>query len=117
MTSYLILQIIGVLVLLTCALVLIEQLKKKGFDLGVFALFIISMFLLLIVIIPDNFRNLFEQLGFFRPLDAFLVITSIISLLLVSNMYLNKKQLDRNMTKIVQNISLKDLDESIKNKK
>ncbi len=116
MTSYFILQVIGALVLLIWALAMVEQLIKKGFDLGVFVLFMASLFLLLIVIIPDSFRNLFEKIGFLRPLDAFLVITSIISLLLVANMYLKQKELDRNMTKIVQNISLKDLDE-YKNKK
>lgn len=117
MTSYVILQIIGTLILLICALVLIEQLIKKGFDLGIFILFVVSDFLLLIIIFPNQLRSFIEQIGFFRPLDAFLVVTSITSLLLVANIYLRQKELNNNITKIVQHISLKDLDGIIKTKK
>ncbi len=117
MTSYIALQIIGTLILLIWVFVLVEQLIRKGFDLGVFFIMAVSIFLLLIIAFPDQLRNFLEQVGFLRPLDAFLVITSITSLLLMANIYLKQNELNRNITKIVQHISLKDLDGFIKNKK
>lgn len=117
MTSYIALQIIGTLILLIWVFALIEQFIRKGFDTGVFFIMAVSIFLLLIIAFPDQLRNFLEQIGFLRPLDAFLVIASITSLLLVANIYLKHKELDRNITKIVQSMSLKDLDEFIKNKK
>ena len=117
MTSYIIIQIIGTLLILLWALALFEQLIKKGFDLGIFIILIISSLMLLIILIPDQLRDFFEQIGFARPLDAFLVITSITSLLIVGKVYLKQNELNRNITKIIQNISIKDLDDFLKNMK
>ena len=117
MTSYIIIQIIGTLLIFIWALALFEQLVKKGFDFGTFIFLIVSMLLLFIILLPDQLRDVLGQIGFVRPLDAFLVITSITSLLIVGKVYLKQNELDKNITKIVQNIAIEDIERVLNNKK
>lgn len=114
MIGYIMLQIVGVFIFLVWTIILIEQLFKKCFDTEIFILLIITIFLLSIVVIPNHLNGLLEYIGFSRPLDAFLVIASIGSLLLAGKIYLKYVELNKNTTKIVQNLAIKEFDDEIK---
>lgn len=112
MTDYIILQIIGILVFSIWIICLIEQLIKKGFNLEISILLIISIFLLAIIAIPNRISGLLNQIGFIRPLDAFLIIVSVTSLLLAGKIYVKQIESNRNITKIVQILAIKELDDN-----
>jgi len=109
MPEILLIHIFGIILLALVTLILFVNIKKKGFD--IFTLFVLLavIFLLAMVLYKQPFYSLSTKLGFLRPFELFLTITSVLALLLAIKLYLAYKTTERDITTIVQHLGIKEL--------
>ena len=92
-------QIIGTIVLVVALVRVLVGLRRDRSDTGTLLLVLALCALLYITLLPGHFTRALTLLAFIRPLDAFLTVTSVTSLLLCLLMYLRINELYRTITK------------------
>ena len=102
-----ILQIIGFIAILIILFLIIRNVRREGVELTNALLGVLLFILLILIVLPEQLETLLQRIGFFRPLDAFLVLVAAGSLVLSVRVYLKEKEMDRNITKIVQSLAIK----------
>jgi|GEM_PF-1399546 hypothetical protein len=98
-------QILGLFVLIGILFYLIKSAKKRV-DAAILLTIMIFVLLLIIAIIPQKLESFLEQIGFWRPFDAFLTLLSTTSLILALKIYLKQKEAEKAITKIIQHLAL-----------
>ena len=104
--SIILLQSAGILILASMLLWIHKKKELKNSEAILIKLVIIS--LMIIIAIPEKISELLFSAGFIRPLDAFLSITSITALFIGVKIYLKQVEVNRNITKIVQHVGIKE---------
>jgi len=105
-----IIQIIGFLILLAVLVILVDSIKRRGFDAFIVFLALVICILSVIVIFPGYVADFLGAMGFYRPLDAFLTFVSITALIVCTKVYLKQKELDKNITELVRHVALEEVD-------
>ena len=102
-----IVQLFGILLLFTSLGIIIHYIRVYGIDRIILFLTLVFSSLILLVAFPYIFRDQI-QLGFIRPLDAFLTITSVAALLTSMALYLRLRKTEQDLTKIVRDFALQE---------
>ncbi|WP_456472454.1 DUF2304 family protein [Methanocaldococcus sp.] len=102
-------QILGLIIILFAMSRIIIQLKKKNIKLdeGIFWLFVWTL-ALFIVIYPTFTSYLASILGVGRGIDVIIYISIIVLFYLVYRLYAKLDKLERDITKIVREIAIRD---------
>ena len=100
-------QILGLIVIIAILSLIIRLMRKEGIDVTNLLLLLIFIVLAVIVIVPDELSYFLRIVGFIRPLDAFLVIALVGSLLLSLKVYIKEREMGKDITKIVQTLAIK----------
>ena len=100
-----IIQILGALTIILALGIVIYYTRIYGVDKIILFLSIVFLTLFVLVAFPSLFRDKIA-FGFIRPLDAFLTFTSMAALLMSLALYLRLKKTEKDITRIVQEISL-----------
>jgi len=104
-------QIIGTIVLVLALVRVLAGLRRDRSDTGALVLALALCVLLYITLLPEHFARALALLAFNRPLDAFLTVASVTSLLLCLRVYLRLNEMDRNLTTVVRHLSLREDEE------
>ena len=101
-----ILQVLGAIIFLVSLGIILYYTRIYGVD--KFIVFFTAVFITLFALVafPSIIRDKIAY-GFIRPLDAFLTFTSTAALLTSLALYLRLKKTEKDITKIVQEISIK----------
>ncbi|ADG12929.1 Protein of unknown function DUF2304 [Methanocaldococcus infernus ME] len=102
-------QIVGLIIILFALTRVIKQIKKKSMELeeGIFWLFV-WLLALLIVIFPNFMSYLATVLGVGRGVDVIIYLSIILLFYLVYRIYARLEKLEREITKIVREIAIRD---------
>jgi len=100
-------QIIGVLVLFTALGTILYYTRIYGVDRLILVFTLIFLTLLILVSFPYLFRQQI-QMGFIRPLDAFLTLTAIAALLMSLALYLRLRKTEQDLTRVIRSIALNE---------
>lgn len=101
-------QIFGLVILLFFLVIIIFEIKKKGIDLYKLSMVSILVILISLILFQNWFRKLVSVLGFLRPFELFLTIAVISALIFSFVGYLKQKRNESDITKLVQNIGIKE---------
>ena len=101
-----IIQLLGAITLLLALGIILYYIRIYGVDKIILFLSVVFLTLFALVAFPSLFRDKIA-FGFIRPLDAYLTFTSMAALLMSLALYLRLKKTEKDITKIVQEISLR----------
>ncbi len=102
-----ILQIFGILIFLFALSLVIHYSRIYGIDRLVLFLIPVLVILLVLVSFPYAFRQQLN-LGFIRPLDAFLTVSSVSALLMCMGIYFRLRKSEKDLTRLVQELAARD---------
>ena len=103
-------QVFGGIVLFIITIYLLSYIKKEGLDFITFFFLIILLSLWVIVLVPAYLNPLFVRIGFYRPFDVLIAIIATSSLVLTLKLYISMKRMDKNITEIVRNEAIKEVE-------
>ena len=109
-------QVFGGIILFVITIYLLNYIKKEGLDFITFFFLIILLSLWIIVLVPAYLDPLFVRIGFYRPFDALIAIIATSSLVLTLKLYISMKRMDKNITEIVRNEAIKEVEKEKKDK-
>jgi len=109
-------QIFGGIVLFVITIYLLSYIKKERLDIVTFFFLIILLSLWVIVLVPSYSNYILSRIGFYRPFDALIAIIATSSLILTLRLYISVKKIDKNITEIVRNEAIKEVERSKKDK-
>ncbi|RLG55830.1 MAG: hypothetical protein DRN95_07440 [Candidatus Hydrothermarchaeota archaeon] len=108
-------QVFGGIILFVITIYLLSYIKKEGLDFITFFFLIILLSLWIIVLVPAYLNPLFVMIGFYRPFDVLIAIIATSSLILTLKLYISMKKIDKNITEIVRNEAIKEVEKEKKN--
>jgi hypothetical protein len=102
-------QILGVLFGLAMLYVTYDYYKRKGLDLKDIAGWVVLWCVFILVILfPTALLFVSQKLNLTRAIDSIMIVSFVVMIYLVFNLYNRIKKIERNMEKMVEAIALRD---------
>ena len=105
-------QILGVLFGLAMLYVTYDYYRRKGLDLKDIAGWVVLWCVfILVILLPTALLFVSKKLNLTRAIDSIMIVSFVVMIYLVFNLYNRIKKIERNMEKMVEVIALRDGEE------
>ena len=102
-------QILGVLFGLAMLYITYDYYKRKGLDLKDIAGWVVLWCtFILVILFPTALLFVSQKLNLTRAIDSIMIVSFVVMIYLIFNLYNRIKKIERNMEKMVEAIALRD---------